>query len=231
MGVMDMFREPKAAAGFYKSQCDPEVEPVLEPAFHFAENDEPGDFREEVICSNCDTLKCFVKPLGAPDSQGFHPIVELKPARDRFPHLAYPPFFLSLPNGNDDWGDLRIEGYVRGAKAIGKTLSGGGSARRLEVAADDRSLFADGSDATRIVMRVTDQYGNVQRLCGDPLRLTLSGPATLVGPRTVALTGGTIAVWIRAMQQPGRVRFTATHDTFGAKEVEIEIAAAMQEAV
>jgi beta-galactosidase len=231
MGVMDMFREPKAAAGFYKSQCDPKVEPVLEPAFHFAENDEPGDFREEVICSNCDTLRCFVKPLDAPDSQAFHPIVELKAARDRFPHLAYPPFFLSLPNGNDDWGDLRIDGYVQGQKVISKTFSGRGASRRLEVVADDSSLFADGSDAMRVVMRVTDEYGNVQRTCGDPLRLALSGPAALVGPKTVALSGGTIAVWIRATQQPGRVQFTAMHDTLGAKEVEIEILATMQEAV
>jgi beta-galactosidase len=228
---MDMFREPKAAAGFYKSQCGPEVEPVLEPAFHFADNDEPGDFREEVICSNCDTLKCFVKPLDAPDSQAFHPVVELTPAREHFPHLAYPPFFLSLPTGNDDWGDLRIDGYVQGAKVISKTLSGRGSVRRLEVVADDNSIFADGSDATRVVMRVTDEYGNVQRLCGDPLRITCSGPATLVGPKTVALTGGTIAVWIRATQQPGRVQFTAMHDTLGAKQVEIKIAEALQEAV
>jgi beta-galactosidase len=231
MGVMDMFREPKAAAGFYRSQCEPEVEPVLEPAFHFADNDEPGDFREEVICSNCDTLKCFIKPLDAPDGHAFHPIVELTPAREHFPHLAHPPFFLSLPNGNDDWGDLRIDGYVQGAKAISKTISGRGVIRRLEVTADDGSLFADGSDATRVVMRVTDEYGNVQRLCDDPLRLMLSGPATLVGPRTVALTGGTIAVWIRAMQQPGRVRFSAAHEILGTKEVEIGIAAALQEAV
>ena len=39
-GVVDMFREPKPAAGFYKSQCDPEEEIVLEPAFHWAAGDE-----------------------------------------------------------------------------------------------------------------------------------------------------------------------------------------------
>ena len=39
-GVSDIFREPKPAAGFYKSQCEPEEEIVLEPTFHWARNDE-----------------------------------------------------------------------------------------------------------------------------------------------------------------------------------------------
>jgi beta-galactosidase len=227
MGVMDMFREPKAAAGLFKSQCDPSEEIVLEPAFHFAENDEPGEFRDEVICSNCDSLRCFIKPLGANGAADFHPIVELKPAYDQFPHLAHPPFFLSLPNDNDDWGDLRIDGYLRGQHVISKTLSGSGVDRKLVAFADDPQLQADGADATRVVLRITDEYGNVQRLCGDPLELSLSGPATLIGPRVISLSGGKLAVWIRTKHEPGIARLVVTHQTLGAKEVEIQIHAAI----
>src|SRR5215469_1284245 len=56
-GVTDIFREPKPAAGFYKSQCDPAEEIVLEPAFHWAKGDESIGFTKAVICSNCDHLK------------------------------------------------------------------------------------------------------------------------------------------------------------------------------
>ncbi len=231
MGVMDIFREPKAAAGFYKSQCDPREEVVLEPAFHFAENDEPGDFKEEVICSNCDTLRCFIKPLDAKAGEDFHPIAELKAEHQRFPHLAYPPFFLSLPNGNDDWGDLRIDGYIQGKKVISKTLSGAGVARRLEVFADDSHLFGDGSDATRVVFRIVDEYGSIQRLCEDPLQVSLTGPATIIGPGLVALSGGTAAVWVRAGRHPGTARLSALHPVLGVKQVQIDIAPAAQESV
>ncbi len=43
-GVTDIFREPKPAAGFYKSQCEPSEEIVLEPAFHRARGDESMGF-------------------------------------------------------------------------------------------------------------------------------------------------------------------------------------------
>jgi beta-galactosidase len=56
-GVTDIFREPKPAAGFYKSQCDPSEEVVLEPAFHWANSDESTNFTRAVVCSNCDHLK------------------------------------------------------------------------------------------------------------------------------------------------------------------------------
>ncbi len=61
-GVTDIFREPKAAAGFYKSQCDPAEEIVLEPAFHWANSDESTHFTKAVVCSNCDHLKFFTRP-------------------------------------------------------------------------------------------------------------------------------------------------------------------------
>jgi len=63
-GVTDIFREPKAAAGFYKSQCDPAEEIVLEPAFHWANSDESTHFTKAVVCSNCDHLKFFTRPGG-----------------------------------------------------------------------------------------------------------------------------------------------------------------------
>ncbi len=106
-GVMDIFREPKAAAGFYRSQCDPEEEVVLEPAFHWSRGYESVGFTQAVFCSNCDRLKIFAR-AGGTESSRWLPLAEINPNRTEFPHLKYPPFFLDVTHYRAGWGDLRI---------------------------------------------------------------------------------------------------------------------------
>ncbi len=59
-GVCDIFRLPKFAAYFYKSQMDPEIEKVVFIARHFTPsfNEDYGD--EIIIFSNCDEIDLYV---------------------------------------------------------------------------------------------------------------------------------------------------------------------------
>ncbi|MGA2809654.1 MAG: glycoside hydrolase family 2 TIM barrel-domain containing protein, partial [Terracidiphilus sp.] len=217
-GVMDIFREAKPAAGFYKSQCSPAEEVVLEAGFHWTMNDGAAGFLPAPICSNCDTIKCSIGRDGK-----WHEIIELKPDRKQFPHLTYPPFFLTLPNGNDDWGDLRLDGYIQGELKISKSYSGQGVDQAFHVHADDPELLADGSDATRVALRVTDEYGNVRTLSNAPVSLEIQGPAKIIGPSLLSLVGGVAAVWIQARDKSGLVTLTATHAELGAQTVKIAV--------
>ena len=232
-GVTDIFREPKAAAGFYKSQIDPEQEAVLEPAFHWAKSDEATGFRRMVVCSNCDQLKFYVRERSTEDKPWML-IEELAPDREEFAHLKYPPFQMQFDKIDWDklgfsWGDLRIDGYVKGKQVISRTLSGDGVESALVLAADDKELVADGADSTRVVIRITDAFGNVHPSANDAVVFTLEGPAELLGENPFALAGGQGAVWIRAKEEPGAVRLTAKHARLGSKTVEISLSASQPE--
>ena len=96
---------------------------------------------------------------------------------------------------------------------------------------DDAKLNADGADATRVVLRVTDEFGAPRPFSNDAVKLELEGPAELIGDNPFALIGGTGAVWIRAKEQAGAVKLIATHPWLGKQEVRIEITAATPEAV
>jgi beta-galactosidase len=225
-GVVDMFREPKPAAGFYKSQCDPEEEIVLEPAFHWAAGDEALRFTVAMICSNCDQLKLYVKTKDDWDL-----IAEADPDREQFAHLKYAPFSVDLTKSRHEWGDLRIDGYRNGRQVISKTYSGRGVDQKFSVRADDAELSADGADSTRVVFRVTDEFDAIRPYANDPIALTLEGPAEIIGDNPFALAGGTGAVWIRANEQPGTVRLTAKHPRLGSQTIVLALREAPAERI
>lgn len=226
-GVADIFREPKPAAFFYKSQCDPAEEIVLEPAFHWARNDESVGFTKGLICSNCDHVKIYtITPSGE------HLLAEADPDRAQFPHLKYAPFDVDFGEKiRENWGDLRIDGYINGKQVISKRYSGDGTDRDFVVKADDTELIADGADTTRVVLRMNDAYGAIRPFASDGVALELEGPATLIGDNPATLIGGAVAVWVRAGEQPGAVTMRAKHPRHGTKEVRFTLKPAEMEQV
>jgi beta-galactosidase len=234
-GVLDIFREPKAAAGFYKSQCEPSEEIVLEPAFHWARSDESVGFTKAVVCSNCDHLKFFVRERSL-ESSPWKQVAEIDPERKEFDHLMYAPFVLDfsamdLKQFEFPWGDLRIDGYLKGEKVISKSFSGRGVDMKFALHQDDTTLVADGADCTRVVMRVTDEFDAIRPYANDPVVFTLEGPAELIGDNPFSLVGGTGAVWVRAKEQAGNVKLTARHPRLGSQTVEFTLTAAQAERV
>ena len=219
-GVTDIFREPKPAAGFYKSQCDPSEEIVLEPAFHWARGDASVGFSKAVVCSNCDHLKFYI------DNKL---IADVDPDRKQFAHLRYAPFVLEMGELFHKWGDLKIEGYIEGKLVITKQMSGSGVDTKFLLLPDDTRLLADGADSTRVVLRVTDEFGCVRPFANESIKCDLQGPAQLIGDNPFSLVGGTGAVWVRAQEHPGRVILKAVHPYLGAQQVEVEIAAEPEE--
>jgi len=158
-------------------------------------------------------------------------IADVEPDRKTFKHLQYAPFIVELGELFHKWGDLRLEGYIQGKQVIVKKYSGKGIDQKFTLLPDDTNLFADGADTTRVVLRVTDEFDAIRPFANDAIKFELEGPAEIIGDNPFALVGGTGAIWIRAKEQPGTVRLTATHPTLGKQMVEFTIAAAVPEAV
>ena len=213
--MADIFRIPKPAAGFYKSQCDPKDEIVLEPAFDWSRGDRDESFNVAMVCSNCDHLKIYI---------GNRLVADVDPDRKTFPHLQYPPFVANIRQGiNGPWGDLKLEGYIGGKLVITKMMTGRGADRQLLVEPDDVELLGDGIDATRVVLRVTDEYGAVRPLANAAITLTLEGPGEIIGENPFSLFGGAGAIWIKTKEAAGTIRLTAVHQTLGAKTIQVRV--------
>ena len=216
-GVSDIFRIPKPAAGFYKSQCDPEEEVVIEAGFFYSWGDRGGGNGPGVapICSNCDHLKIFY-------GGKFHS--EIDPDRETYPHLKHPPFMAKLTNLDfRGWGDLIVEGYIDGKLRGTRVLSGSGTDDLLVARPDDTEIDGDGRDATRVVLAVTSQHGELRPFATGAIQLSLTGPGEIVGENPFALAGGAGAVWVRSREGAGVIKLEARHQYLGKQTVEIRV--------
>ena len=222
-GVTDIFRIPKAAGGFYKSQCDPDEEIVLEPGFFWSQGDRStaGGLGTVPVCSNCDHLKIYVN--GRLQS-------EADPDRVNYAHLSHPPFLVNITD-EPEWGDLKIEGYIAGKLVKAVTMSGAGIDRALAIEPDDHELTGDGCDATRVVFRLLDEFGNIRRMSSGAVQLTITGPGEMIGDNPFVLSGGVGAVWIKSREGSGTIRVEARLPWLKPQSIEIAVHPAAAETV
>lgn len=115
---------------------------------------------------------------------------------------------------------------LRSTRWFARSFSADHRHDRLLVEADDSSIAADGSDATRVVFWAVDRYGAPRPYVTDSVTLALTGPALLVGdnPFDFAI-GGVGAVWIRSLPgNTGKAVLTAGHPRLGRGTVTVRCA-------
>jgi beta-galactosidase len=222
-GVFDTFRAAKLGAAFYRSQRDPLVDPVILPVFFwdFGADSPFGPGPDAMIATNCDRVELY---LG-----GDH-LVSCTPDTARFAGLAHPPMFADLTidaSGLIEVPELRIDGYHRGELAASVRMSADTARDHLVMAAEDPSIQADGTDATRLTFRAVDKYGNQRRFVTGLVQLAVAGPATLIGdnPFDFGAYGGVGGAFLRSKPgQPGPVSVTAHHPRLGWATVQVTAA-------
>ena len=218
-GVLDTFRVPKPAAGFYQSQVSPQVRPVIAPMFFWdfgpaspAAGPGPGS----LIATNCDRLELYLA--------GQHLTTAVPDRGGR--GLAYPPVVTDLTVDGSGRPELRIDGYLGDRQVATVRMSADPARDRLSLTADDTSLAADGSDATRLTFRALDAYGHQRPHVTGAVALEATGPVTLVGdnPFRFGDYGGVGGAFARSRAgQPGLVRVTARHAALGEATVRLTV--------
>ncbi|MCW3840681.1 NEW3 domain-containing protein [Micromonospora yasonensis] len=211
-GVIDLFRVPKPGAAIYQSQVDPRVRPVIQPAFYwdFGPFSPVNELTQAMICSNLERLEVFVG--------GAH-LATVTPDTTNYGNLPYPPSFVDF-SAVDGSGrpELRIDGYLGSTKVASRSFSADPSGDRLAVTIDDADLTGDGADATRVVFRAVDRYGQPRPYVDGAVTISVNGPGVLVGdnPFAFADAGGVGAVWLRTIRNtPGEITVTVAHPTLG----------------
>ena len=225
-GVCDIFRLPKFAAYFYKSQMDPEIEKVvfiaryLIPSF----NEDYGD--EIIVFSNCDEIDL---------SAGEKYINSAKPDRSHYPNLPHPPFIFKNCSWWE-WGasnitSLKAKGKINGQEVAQHEVFPFGRPDKLVLKPDDTELIADGADCVRVIIELQDKNSQILHLSHHPVFFEMAGPGKLIGENPFSLEAGKGAVFIQAGRESGEISLKAYVDGLPPIEITINNTAMQEEIV
>ena len=219
-GVMDIFRLPKWAAYFYKSQKPPSKQIVLQAATHWTMGDRSrGGNNPLTIFSNCDEIEVMIGEIQ---------VGKFEPNRDAYPNLLHPPITVYGLDEYSAWGqrqfyDLHLIGYIDGKPVADNWISSNRIPKKLELSTDTNQLHADGADMTRLIFRIIDQFGNPLPYATKVVTFELEGEAELIGENPFPLIGGQAALFVKARHQTGTVVVRAHAPELPGASISLEI--------
>jgi beta-galactosidase len=203
-GYVDVYRVPKYAYYFWEATYSQKPMLFIQP--HYWRSQYLGQKKDVVVSSNCDKVELKVngvtKGTMVPDQNNFHCVT---------------------------FNDILVESGTISASAIkaGKTVTAqvtlAGDPARIILKGSSQKLNADRASVAIITADIVDSKGNHVYGANNPIKWTVAGPATLVGPMVyesdIDKHQEVEGVWyidmpvsnvIRSTGKPGRIHVTVS---------------------
>lgn len=217
-GISDIFRIPKFAYYFYKSQRSPEESlehPALEsgPMVHIASYWEPTSSKEIKVYSNCEEVALYLNDeliaRNAPDTSEISS------------HLKHPPFVFDVPNFKA--GTLRAVGYIDDEEVVEHQVSTPGKPAKIQLTADQSGKAFPANDVIFVYAQILDEDNKPVRENAIPISFTLEGgKAEIIGGNMIDSEGGISTILLKT-QETGSIIIKASGEQLQGDELSIEV--------
>lgn len=203
-GVFDLQRIPKLETYYWHIS-----ELTKSPMIYVSKYSDTG----VTVFSNCDQVRL------SQDTGSGYTVVGTKNPDSGFV-LNHPPFSFTVSSSVIK---LKAEGLVGGTvKATNEWLKPG-TAKALKLEADRSSIFADGSDFSRIIVSVVDANGTLVPSATNAITFKISGSGRLIGDNPVNARAGMNIILAAANYQTGTITITATASGLTSASVNVTI--------
>ncbi len=216
-GIMDIFRLPKFAYYFYKSQQEPELQDsdaFYEPMVYIANFWNDPSFKDVKVYSNCDEVELRVNGKQ---------IARKGPDNDRISNnLNHPPFTFHTDSFEE--GTLEAIGYIDGKKVANHKQVTAAAPTKMHLSADisNKQLEAGCNDAIFIYAAIHDANDILVPDDSSLVEFQVAGDATLIGNNPVRAEAGIATILLRAGKNPGEIQVTASTGKLTGSELVIE---------
>jgi beta-galactosidase len=103
---------------------------------------------------------------------------------------------------------LELVGILDGKPVVSRRYAPDARAASLEPETFPPSLkIKDGGEweASRVALRLIDQYGNTCPFAFEPIHIDIKGPGRLIGPADRSLLSGEAVFWVASIGEPGNI--------------------------
>ena len=207
-GIMNIFRLPKYAYWFYRSQDE------RGPVCFIAHHNLPFSGNRVTVYSNADSVR-----LSRNDTL----IAVQGPDRDSNSlYLTHPPFTFTLTDTIP--GTLQAVALKRGSETASYSVTTPGSPVALRLLADlnNKPLQADGADVIFIHAHLADSAGNLSYCSDREVEFIIRGNAELIGDNPVRAESGIASILLRAKGNPGKIMIRASSEGMTRAEMMTE---------
>jgi beta-galactosidase len=213
-GIMDIFRIPKFAHYFYKSQRPAQKSanrstppgPFVHVANYWMENSD----LDVKVYSNCQRVSLFLNGKEIPARN---------PGRDVYStNLRYPPFVFKLDKFQA--GELEAIGHIDSDRAASHKVKTPLEPRRLRLSAalDGIEPAAGKKDVFFVYAAVIEENGTLAPTASNSVTFALSGPARLIGQMPTDAEAGIAAILVETDGEKGIVELRATSPRLTSSE-------------
>lgn len=205
-GVLDLYRVPKFAYYFFKSQQDrAESGVILFIANYWSEI----SANDVVVYSNAERVRLyhndtFIEEIGPDDVKVQYPPFTFKDVRNRCKKR--------------ERSVIKVEALIDGEVVATEVRQSPGIQKQLKLEADFMGipLKADGSDIVMVYCKVLDEEGNVVPFTADsyPILFTVEGEGEIIGDASIGANpicpeGGIATIMVRSTQKAGPIKVKA----------------------
>jgi beta-galactosidase len=193
-GIMDIFRLPKFAYYFYRSQS----KPTLKIASYW---NEKSDFNHIKVFSNCNEVALYLNNTLIGKQKAIKDEISDK--------LPSPPFIFDVQQFEP--GTLKAVGYIDNRVVSEDVVTTEGKATNIKLTYDisGRPLKADGADVIFVHATICDANGNQVFSSNESVQFTVKGNGKLIGKNPISAEAGIATILLQASDVPGETTIEA----------------------
>ncbi|MEM6339201.1 MAG: glycoside hydrolase family 2 TIM barrel-domain containing protein, partial [Pseudomonadota bacterium] len=189
-GISDIFRIPKFAHYFYKSQKSSAVDRFSEPMVYIASHWNKNSFTNLKVYSNCEELALYLDDK----------LIEKKSySRDKYSsHLKHPPFNFNLQSFKP--GTLKAVGYIDNKQVAEHTISTVSKPNKLQLEVDTsgKKIIKGEDDIVFVYASIFDENNNLVNDAKNEISFSIENDfAEIIGPKRINAEAGIATILVR----------------------------------